>query len=409
VSAGPAIAASHLSKKLCRDLRRAQWYGVRDIVREIVPGARARASGELRPGEFWALHDLSFEVRPGESLAVVGANGAGKSTLLKVLYGLVKPDGGQVRMAGRVGALIELGTGFDATLSGRENVHVNAALHGFSRRETAALMDEIADFAELHDVMDVPLQHYSSGMQARLSYAVAAHLKPDVLLVDEVLAVGDIRYQRKCIQHMQKYLDAGGALVFVSHSTHQIQAICRSGIVLERGRLAFAGTAVEAVGTYLEGQQSAPRAGGGAPVPDDGHPVAIEGVEVRAVNGGEIGTGEGVRLALRYHAREPVNAICVFSIWTHDLWVCVTSFAHERPRTLAAGSGELSCVVPRLPLVPGLYMLKCALLDADLGVPLALHGWIDPPHPLRVRGDLTRFNNAAVTSQQLVTIDADWD
>ncbi|MBV9774688.1 MAG: ATP-binding cassette domain-containing protein [Gemmatimonadetes bacterium] len=408
---GPAVSVSGLSKKLCRELRRAQWYGLRDIAREILlPGGHARPA-ELRPGEFWALRDVTFQVGRGESLAVVGANGAGKSTLLKVLYGLVKPDGGSVRMAGRVGALIELGTGFDPALSGRENVYVNAALHGFSRRETVRLMDEIEEFAGLSDAMDVPLQYYSSGMQARLSYAVAAHLKPDVLLVDEVLAVGDLAYQRKCIAHMQRYLDAGGSLVFVSHSPHQIQAICRSGILLEAGRLTYVGTAVDTLAHYLESQQRHAPGGGvvSARGLSDDHPVGIESLAACAANGGDLHTGDEAHLVLRYHARERIDVTWGFSIWTADQWVCVTGATETEPRTLEPGVGELRCVIPRLPLVAAQYRLRTALLDPVSRVPLATYGWHDAALPLRVRPRPTRQSNAAMAVQQLVTIDVEWE
>lgn len=408
---GQAVSVSHLSKKLCRGLRRAQWYGLHDIAREFLFSGGTAHPSRLRRGEFWALHDVSFEVERGEALAVVGANGAGKSTLLKVLYGLIKPDGGRVRMAGRVGALIELGTGFDPALSGRENVYVNAALHGLSRRETIRLMDEIEEFAGLGDVMDVPLQYYSSGMQARLSYAVAAHLKPDVLLVDEVLAVGDLAYQRKCIHHMQRYLDTGGSLIFVSHNPHQIQAICRSGILLQEGRLTFAGTVVDTLAHYLETEPRPGTGAVGAPVPahDEAHPVTIEHVAAVGADGGDLRAGDAAHLTLRYRARQRIDATWGFSIWTADQWVCVTGAESARPRTLEPGVGELHCVVPRLPLVSGGYRLRTALLDPETRMPLALRGWTDPALPLHVRARASKQENSAMAIQQLVTIDVDWE
>ncbi|MEW5931130.1 MAG: ABC transporter ATP-binding protein [Gemmatimonadota bacterium] len=411
--AAPAVRADGLSKKLCRELRRAQWYGLRDIASEVLRPAAGARPAELRPGEFWALRDVSFQVAPGESLAVIGANGAGKSTLLKVLYGLVKPDGGTVRLRGRVGAMIELGTGFDPALSGRENVYVNAALHGFSRRETARLMDEIADFAELGDAMEVPLRYYSSGMQARLSYAVAAHLRPDVLLVDEVLAVGDIAYQRRCLAHMQRYLDGGGALVFVSHSPHQIQAICRSGILLESGRLAFAGTAVETLGRYLETQQRAARPAAGdahAPAAAPDGPVRILGIAARAAQGGgEARTGGALRLEVAYLARERAEVEWSFSIWTADQWVCVAGASDPGRRALEPGEGVLRCTVPRLPLVAGRYVLRAIVNDAATHYPLATSGWTDPPHPFRVGAEPSRQSNGAMAMHQLTTIDVEWE
>src|SRR5882724_5212117 len=200
----PVVSVSNLSKKYCRELRRTMWYGLGDIAREFFWRLGQNEPGVLRQAEFWSLKNVSFELRRGESLAVIGANGAGKSTLLKVLYGLIKPDAGQVRIRGRISALIELGTGFNPVLSGRENVYVNAAILGLTRRQASLFLDRIAEFAGLHEFMETPVQYYSSGMKARLSYEVAAHLNPDVLLVDEVLAVGDFSYQRKCVNHMLK-------------------------------------------------------------------------------------------------------------------------------------------------------------------------------------------------------------
>ncbi|MCA1643805.1 MAG: ABC transporter ATP-binding protein, partial [Acidobacteria bacterium] len=323
----PVLSVSHLSKRYCRELRRSLWYGLVDVARELSwRGGRAPAA-VLRRGEFWALRDVSFELRAGESVAVVGANGAGKSTLLKVLYGLIKPDEGVVRVAGRVGAMIELGTGFNPVLTGRENVYVNAAVLGLTRRQVDLMMDGIADFAGLRELIDTPVQYFSSGMQARLSYAVAAHLNPEVLLVDEVLAVGDLAYQRKCFNHMRRYLDGGGSLVFVSHSPYHVQSICQRGILLEGGRLTFSGTAVECLDRYFENQQR----NGGAAAPgarplvlDEDHPVAIEAFTAEAAGGGVIRTGDELRLTIRYRSLKNAEALWGFSVWTGDQWVCVT-------------------------------------------------------------------------------------
>ena len=410
----PVVSVSGLSKKFCREWRRSLRYGFFDIAREMAGRGGADGDGaRLRPSEFWALHDVSFEVGRGESLAVIGANGAGKSTLLKVLYGLIKPDAGRVSLNGRVGAVIELGTGFNPVLSGRENAQVNAAVMGFSRAEARRLMDEITDFAGLGEFIDTPLQYYSSGMQARLAYSVAAHLRPDVLLVDEALAVGDIGFQRKCVAHIRKYLDAGGSLVFVSHNPYHIQSSCRRGIVLEGGRLTFSGTAVEAVNHYFE-----TRVGAGATAAADGsaaarldeeNPVAIDGVAIEPLRGGELWTGEGLRLTLRYRSLKRVDALWGFSIFTGDQWVCVTGSHDMRPRALGAGAGKLSCVVPRLPLVAGTYVLCASITDAATLQPLALYGWQDTPRAFTVRARPSELSNSLKAINQLVVLDVEWD
>jgi lipopolysaccharide transport system ATP-binding protein len=407
----PVISVTNLSKKYCRELRRSLWYGLGDIAREIFRRDAATRLAQLREAEFWALRDISFEVGRGESLAVIGANGAGKSTLLKVLYGLIKPDAGRVSVAGRVGALIELGTGFNPVLSGRENVYVNAALLGFTRRQVDGWMDEIADFAGIREFIDTPVQYYSSGMQARLSYAVAAHLNPDVLLVDEVLAVGDIAYQHKCFTHMQKYLDAGGSLVFVSHNPYQIQAICRRGIVLEQGRLSFSGTAVEALNHYFETRhRNQPEAANSsrATVLLEDRPVAIESITVEAADGDVIRTGEDLRLVLKYQASGAFDVVWGFSIYTSDQWVCVTGAFDMTPRTLTPGGGELRCQIPQLPLVAGSYLLRATILDPATLQPLALLGWKDAPQPFTVRAHPTRLNNAFAAVSQLMILDVEW-
>ncbi|MDQ3814337.1 MAG: ABC transporter ATP-binding protein [Armatimonadota bacterium] len=408
----PIVSVSHLSKKYCRELRRSLWYGLSDMAREILRRDRSDDCARLRGAEFWALHDLSFELSRGESLAVIGANGAGKSTLLKVLYGLIKPDAGRVRTVGRVGALIELGTGFNPILTGRENVYVNAAILGFSRLEVDDLMEQIVDFAELHESMDTPVQYYSSGMKARLSYAVAAHLKPDVLLVDEVLAVGDMAYQNKCFRHMRKYLDTGGSLVFVSHNPYQIQAICQRGIVLENGRLTFSGTAIEALNFYLESRH---RSNGvnspdtqRATVLDEDHPVIIESIQAEAVQGDVIRTGEDMRLTLKYQSQEDCDVLWGFSIFTGDQWVCLTGAVNMSPRKLAAGAGELQCIIPQLPLVAGSYILKASLVDATTLQPLALLGWQDAPQALTVRAHPSTLNNGLAAANQLMMLDVEW-
>jgi len=406
----PVVSVNHLSKKYCRELRRSLRYGLHDMARELCWWVKRDLSLKLRHAEFWALQDISFELRPGESLAVIGANGAGKSTLLKVLYGLVKPDCGKVTVAGRVEAMIELGTGFNPVLSGRENVYVNAAIHGLSRRQVDQLMDKIVDFAGLDEFMDTPVRYYSSGMQARLSYAVAAHLNPDVLLVDEVLAVGDISYQRKCFGHMQKYLDAGGSLIFVSHSPYQIQSICQSGILLEQGRLTFSGTAVEALNCYFESRQrndgeASPR----MQVLDEDHPVAIDSLSAEPARGDVIRTGEDLRLTLKYRSQESADVVWGFSIWTGDQWVCVTGGVEPTSSTLTRGAGELRCLIPRLPLAAGSYWLRAVILDPVTLLPLALLGWQNSPQALIVRAHPSKVNNALAAVNQLMMLDVEWN
>lgn len=223
------IQVEGVSKKFCKDLKKGLWYGVKDMV-------SAGNTDQLRKGEFWSVQDVSFEVRRGECLGIVGHNGAGKSTLLKMLNGLLKPDKGLIRMRGRVGALIELGAGFNPILTGRENIFNNAAVLGFSKRETEARLADIVEFSEMADFLDMPVQHYSSGMQVRLGFAVAAQMEPDILLVDEVLAVGDMGFVLKCFNRMDKLL-GNSALILVSHNIPQVARMATQLLVLEKGKV----------------------------------------------------------------------------------------------------------------------------------------------------------------------------
>lgn len=228
------IKVEGVSKKFCRSLKRSLWYGLQDLGNEI-RGRRHGGNGELRPDEFWAVKDLSFEVKRGECLGLIGRNGAGKTTLLRLLNGLIKPDQGRIVMRGRVGALIALGAGFNPILTGRENIYVNASVLGQSKEEIDEYIDEIIDFSELEEFIDTPVQNYSSGMSVRLGFAVAAILiKPDILFLDEVLAVGDIGFTIKCL-NVVRQLTQRCAVVFVSHNMQYVSAFCTRVMVMERG------------------------------------------------------------------------------------------------------------------------------------------------------------------------------
>ncbi len=229
------IKVENVAKKFCRNLKRSLWYGLKDVGKELLGRSHA-ANGYLRKDEFWTLRDISFEVQRGECLGLLGRNGAGKSTLLKMLNGLLKPDAGRIEMHGRIAALIELGAGFNPILTGRENIYVNGAVLGFSKREIDRKLDAIIDFSELEEFIDSPVKNYSSGMKVRLGFSVAAQLEPDVLLIDEVLAVGDVGFKIKCYNEIFR-ITKRAAVVFVSHSMPQVGRMCSSGLVLQDGRI----------------------------------------------------------------------------------------------------------------------------------------------------------------------------
>jgi len=201
---------------------------------------------------FWALRDVSFEVERGEVVGIIGRNGAGKSTLLKILSRVTEPTAGAVDMYGRVGSLLEVGTGFNPELTGRENVYLNGAILGMKRAEIARKFDEIVAFAEVEKFLDTPVKHYSSGMYMRLAFAVAAHLEPEILVIDEVLAVGDTEFQKKCLGKMSKVAKDGRTVLFVSHNLHAVSSLCTRAFVLHAGKVMFDGTAAKGVARYLE-------------------------------------------------------------------------------------------------------------------------------------------------------------
>ena len=228
------IRAEGVGKKFCRDLKTSLKYGVMDLTAEVFGGAR---TSELRPKEFWAVQGVDFELRRGESLALIGHNGAGKTTLLQILNGLIKPDRGRIEMRGTVGAMIALGAGFNPVLTGRENIYVNAAVLGLGRRVVDERIDEVIAFSEIGEFIDSPVRNYSSGMSVRLGFSVAALLlKPDILLLDEVLAVGDLPFRIKCLNHMRSIM-ADCAVIFVSHSMPTVSSFCNRAILMDHGRV----------------------------------------------------------------------------------------------------------------------------------------------------------------------------
>lgn len=238
-----------VSKKFSHTLRSSLKYGAQDLLRHAL-GISVNSSG-LREGEFWALQDISLKLKRGESLGLLGLNGAGKSTLLKLINGIYLPDEGEVRLLGKVGALIELSAGFHPMLTGKENIYIKGALMGLSQKEIDAIYDEIVEFADLGEFIDSPIKTYSSGMYARLGFSVAVHIDPDILLVDEVLSVGDFKFRQKCldkVNEMRKRM----SVIFVSHNMRDITLFCDRAFVLDKGKVSFAGKPDEAVKFYLE-------------------------------------------------------------------------------------------------------------------------------------------------------------
>lgn len=233
------IHVDHVSKKFCKDLKRSLWYGLKDVALSLKGNVEHHS--RLRKDEFWAVKDVSFELRRGECLGLIGHNGAGKSTLLKMLNGLINPDQGSITMKGRVGALIELGAGFNPILTGRENIYNNGAVLGFTKEEIDRKLDAIVDFSEIGEFIDTPVQNFSSGMKVRLGFAVAAQMEPDVLLIDEVLAVGDAGFQYKSLNAISEIMK-NSAVIFVSHAMQQVFRVSSQIQLLDHGKSIYHGS-----------------------------------------------------------------------------------------------------------------------------------------------------------------------
>src|SRR6267142_5957697 len=249
----PIIEVEHLGKRYRIGARQAHT-SLRDAIAAGIraPLRRFRNGRASATNTIWALKDVSFEVAPGEVVGIIGRNGAGKSTLLKIFSRITKPTKGRVELNGRVGSLLEVGTGFHSELTGRENIFLNGAILGMTRREIERKFDEIVAFAETGDFLDTPVKHYSSGMTVRLAFAVAAHLEPEILIIDEVLAVGDVSFQKKCLGKMNDVARAGRTVLFVSHDLNAVNALCGRAILLNEGAIVKTGPAVEVTAYYLD-------------------------------------------------------------------------------------------------------------------------------------------------------------
>jgi len=273
--------------------------------------------------DFWALKDVSFDVKAGESLGIIGPNGSGKSTTLKLLARILRPDEGKVVVNGRVGALIELGAGFHPDLTGRENVYLNASILGMKKDEVKKKYDEIVDFAELHKFMETPVKWFSSGMYARLGFSVAVNINPQVLLIDEVLSVGDYLFRDKCVEKMKKFTDSGVTMVVVSHDRHMIERLCQKGVLLNNGEIRESGDIKNVIDAYYsnfrEKNHTDIQSGSGgvsAEREDKNTPIEITGVKVMDVENNHSDTflaSEGMKVQIHYRANEKIQNPCFYS------------------------------------------------------------------------------------------------
>jgi len=369
----PSIRFDGVSKKY-----RVTGSRYRSLREELTRAARrlnpfAWAGGEAHR-ELWALKDVSFEVPPGQALGIIGPNGAGKSTLLKLIAGITLPTRGRIEVRGRVASLIEVGAGIHPELTGRENIYLNGTLLGMSRPEIAAKFDSIVEFAELAPFIDMPVKRYSSGMFIRLGFAVASSLEPDVLLVDEVLSVGDIAFQRKSSERMRQLLQGGRTVLLVSHNLPVIQSACERVLLLLNGQVAAAGPPEEVVRGYVTMFQS-PEAGAGTrPIRESSEaepPIRVLEVTIggKAYTGDPLPVtwGEPLTVQIHYEARIPSVLADVYlglAIWRGDALRVVYETTEGDPGLLLRGGtrGSITCALPAY-LVPALYSVNVGFVD----------------------------------------------
>ena len=356
----PAIVFDRVWKKFARGERH-------DSLRDLIPAAVARLfqpapPPDLRGEEFWALQDVSFSVAKGEALGIIGRNGAGKSTVLKLLNRILRPNRGACAVRGRSGALIEVAAGFHPDLTGRENVYLQGAIMGMRRHEIAARFDEIVAFAGVEPFIDTPVKRYSSGMNARLGFAIAAHLNPDVLLIDEVLAVGDLAFQEKCQARMKQFRHEGAAIVFVSHNLAAVAQLCSTVLLLDSGRVARLGPPAEAIAQYCGGQTatSADEVTVQATLRRRGRFAASDAFEV------EPGTRMHLDVALGFRVAVEQAKIGVV-IWdlTKDVYVYGASSEFVGVPPIAAEAGETRSFSFAFDahLARGLYAIEINVVD----------------------------------------------
>jgi len=371
----PAISVENLSK--------VYRLGVKDQTPDTIAGAftgalrsplknwrRLRDLARFRPDDdspdaLWALRDVSFEVAEGEVLGVIGRNGAGKSTLLKILSRITEPTHGRAVIHGRVSSLLEVGTGFHPELTGRENIYMNGTILGMRKREIDRKFDEIVDFSGVEKFLDTPIKRYSSGMNVRLAFAVAAHLEPEILIIDEVLAVGDAEFQKKCLGKMHDVAQDGRTVLFVSHNMAAVESLCNRGMYLAKGRLADVGPIVEIVSLYrshiMAGVESARQ--------DFHHTQFFRKVEIFDEAGSPsnlLPIGRDLRLRLILDPDRPVKyprvVVGINDILGYRL-MSIQTPANGKSIGAIDGPTTLECVVHDFPLAPGAYVLSLALWE----------------------------------------------
>lgn len=383
------VRVEGLSKKFPKTLRHSMLYGIIDIAKGLV--GSVGISSDLRAQEFWALDDISFELKRGECLGLIGANGAGKTTLLKLLTGVIQPDKGHIEMHGRVGALIELGAGFHPLLTGRENIYINGSILGLKKDEVDSRMDAIIEFAGLRDFIDVPVKYYSSGMYVRLGFAIAAQVDPDILLIDEVLAVGDVSFRARCYNYVAS-VNRKAAVIFVSHSMGSIARICSHVAVVDKGKQVYFGLPPGGIEKYYS-------------LAEDVLPVSVVAGSGRAKIFALtfLDSGGAVTDEIMYNSKFAVEIDAEIDMSLKHPIVFVGFYDRELQCVAECSSRNSGCVirntgkrvrirveVPNCILNPGVYKVSCCIYCEKMQEHCAWHfaAW-----QIKVKGDFIGMNS----------------
>ena len=372
------VKVENVSKKFCKNLKYLMYYGVQDIGKNML-GILPKTD-ELRPGEFWSVNNVSFELKRGECLGLIGSNGAGKSTLLKILNGILSPDKGRIEIRGKVGALIDVSAGFHPMLTGRENIYVNGSILGFSKKEIDRKFDDIVEFSELGDFIDAPVKHYSSGMFVRLGFAIAAQMEPDVLLIDEVLAVGDMGFKIKCLNAIDK-MSRNAAIVFVSHTMPMVARISSNIIVMNRGKIEFQGkdvsTGIEFYYSQFESEKSVISGSGKAKIVNISlysnnekkqvnQPLTIKYLDDLFIE---------LSFSLKNQIESPKIVIFIYDNELRPVAQC-HSYASDFKVNSCANLAKVRLKLSKIQLKSGVYLISIVILDKERKEILIRHDYI---------------------------------
>jgi len=392
-----AIKVEKVSKKFCKSLKRSMLYGIMDIAKNSF--GLSSNSYILRKDEFWAVDDVSFEVKKGETLGIIGPNGSGKTTILKLLNGIFWPDKGKITIKGKTGALISVGAGFHPMLTGRENIYLNAAILGMSRDEVNKKFDAIVEFADIGDFLDTPVKFYSSGMFVRLGFAVAIHCEPEILLIDEILAVGDLSFQNKCFRYLAGLREKAKGIVFVGHNLEQVRNICSKVMILSNGKPVYYGNTFKGIAKYHEiARMKRLRLMKKEKMKDLEARISSE--EIKYIDSGILNSkGEKTDFV---SMNEPLNQFCDFKLEENikELYFsmgilderkrpCIWSMSNDNNkvkfRNLNKGKYRIIVQYKKHHLMPGIYIPNIAIRNGTTGETFER---ILPKSSFKVTGDL---------------------